>query len=275
MLRARLHPLLLVLLFWTTNACAWEWKVVLFTGDDSADVFDNARDAVGKRLFLMGVLPRHLIDLSYAQTDLDGNPWPASLDNLEAALRQLHVGPGDACLVHLTSHGARDGFLIGDDETLTPETLSTMLDESCGNQPTVVLISACYSGLFVDPVMQRPNRIVLTAARRDRTSFGCDAESEYTFWDGCLLDHLSAGKPWTQLYDEVTACIRDKEAIERERPSFPQIFVGKAVRDLRAPRPAPFHELDPVALFDALWGEPNACFLPAPELPVAEIAACW
>ena len=51
----------------------------------------------------------------------------------------------------------------------------------------MVLVSACYSGVFVGPSMQKKNRIILTAARQDRTSFGCSAENEYTYWDSCLI----------------------------------------------------------------------------------------
>ena len=117
------------------------------TGDDSIDAFDNARDEIGRKLVLSGILPENLFDLSLATTESGSRAMPASLETLRFALRRLHVGPGDACLLHLTSHGSEEGFQIGDDETLTPEMLNNFLDEGCGAQPSVILVSACYSGI--------------------------------------------------------------------------------------------------------------------------------
>ena len=69
--------------------------------------------------------------------------------------------------------------------------------------------------------MQKPNRIILTAARGDRTSFGCDAESDYTFWDECLIHSFSAAMPWLSLYRKIDECIRvSKERRERETLHF-------------------------------------------------------
>ena len=50
----------------------------------------------------------------------------------------------------------------------------------------MALISACYSGVFVDPV-GAPNRIILTAAREDRTSFGCSDDADFTHFGGAFL----------------------------------------------------------------------------------------
>ncbi len=54
--------------------------------------------------------------------------------------------------------------------------------------------------------MARDNRIILTAARPDRTSFGCGAGFQYLVYDRCLynpLDH--SGSAWQEAY----AVIRD------------------------------------------------------------------
>jgi len=243
------------------------WKAVLVAGDDSIDAFDNARDELGRKLALSGIAPRDLIDLSFSQTDPGGSIWPASIDNLRLALLDLHPSRGEGCLLHLTSHGNEDGFFLGDDPAITPELLSALLDESCGSVPTVVLVSACYSGIFTAPVMRRPNRVILTAARDDRSSFGCDAESDYTFWDDCLLRSYESGVSWREIYRRIDECISAKEKQQREPRSFPQGFFGSGVADLRAPS---FHwrlPASPAFLFDWLWGQDNACYLPSPESP--------
>ena len=58
-----------------------------------------------------------------------------------------------------------------DQGILRPGVLANMLDRTCGKRPTVVIISACFSGVFL-PALASSNRMVLTAARPDRTSFG-------------------------------------------------------------------------------------------------------
>src|SRR5206468_2620865 len=115
----------------------------------------------------------------------------------------------------LTSHGTRQGFVLRGQPVLTPERLSDMIDAACGEQPTVVLVSACFSGTFVHDAMRRPNRVILTAARDDVTSFGCSPESEFTYWDGCLIDTLPRVDTWRELADGVAACIEDKESRRR------------------------------------------------------------
>src|SRR5262249_38702817 len=99
------------------------WKAVLVAGDSSIDAFDNARDEIGRRLFLSGIKPENLIDIPDSSTDPKGTLWPASLENLHLALLKLRVGPGDGCFIHLTSHGTRDAFELGDDD-LAPQLLS-------------------------------------------------------------------------------------------------------------------------------------------------------
>ena len=102
-------------------------------------------------------------------------------------------------------------WFVRGDTGLTPDKLDQILDASCGNRPTVALISACYSGIFIGPLAQ-PNRVVLTAASATNTSFGCSPEATYTYWDGCLIDNFARAGTWEDLYGQVTACIEGKES---------------------------------------------------------------
>jgi len=99
----------------------------------------------------------------------------------------------------------------------------------------VVLISACYSGVFLDPVMKKPNRIILTAAAEDRTSFGCSPENQYTYWDGCLIESLTQADNWKLLFGAVQRCVETKEAQKRFTPSFPRAYFGEEIANLLTP----------------------------------------
>jgi len=108
--------------------------------------------------------------------------------------------------------------------------LARALSVGCRKAPTVVIISACYSGAFT--AMRAPNRIILTAARPDRPSFGCQADRTYTVFDECLLGALPQAATWRGVRDDTLGCVRLRERELGVLPSQPQAFFGKAVRKL-------------------------------------------
>ncbi len=208
-----------------------DMKMVLMTGDDSISAFDNAR----KKLFEMfskdyGV--REGIQLSRDANEQVGDVRSTSISNLESALKDLSVGSYEGCLIHMTSHGTQSGFYIKGQDYLTPDKLNQLIKDACGENPTVLLVSACYSGIFAEPKMEAPNRIILTAARKDRTSFGCSAEAVYTYWDGCLVTTLPTVSTWFELAGAMEKCIEAKESGGGFARSYPQARFGALVKDL-------------------------------------------
>jgi len=212
------------------------WKATLMTGDDSIDVFDNARKTLKSEFLQMGVIPDNIKELSMNPVERKRGSLPSSAVNLAGALRELSIGDQDACLIHMTSHGSPQGFYLRNAPPITPQALNRILDRACSDRPTVVLVSACYSGIFVGPAMQKKNRIILTAARQDRTSFGCSAENEYTYWDKCLIDSLPTTESWKSLYGSIQRCVQTKESQGRFVPSLPQAYFGEQVSDLKIPK---------------------------------------
>jgi hypothetical protein len=205
------------------------WKAAVMAGDDSIDAFDNARETVHGMFLDDGVRAENAVQLSRRDGGR-GGVRDMSVDGLLDAMLALDVGPGDGCVLFMTSHGSTSGFYIEGRGEMSPEELGSILDEACGDRPTVVLVSACYSGIFIEP-MARPNRIILTAARPDRTSFGCSADETYTYWDTCLIESYPTATTWAELYDTVTACVVDRES-GFFTPSEPQSSFGSEVRDL-------------------------------------------
>jgi len=100
---------------------------------------------------------------------------------------------------------------------------------SCAKRPTVIILSACYSGVFV-PALQGENRMIVTSARSDRTSFGCSQDEKYPFFDTCVIDNLVDAHGFAQLADRVRQCVSDREEQTGSRPpSEPQVFIGKQI----------------------------------------------
>jgi hypothetical protein len=210
------------------------WEVVLAAGDDAEPVFDNATRAFDQRLIAAGVPAGHIHRLSASAAELSSNVESANAKAVLQRIAALPVRPGDRCLVFLTSHGERGAgvWLARSNMALSPDELADALSRGCGSAPTVVIVSACYSGGFAAGKMAKPNRIILTAARSDRPSFGCQPHRRYNFFDECLLGALPKSATWRVAFDKSAHCVRQMERALGERASQPQAYFGTTVADL-------------------------------------------
>lgn len=203
------------------------WHALLVAGDNSSPAFANGVDTLRDRLSALGVRDIKVL--------LAGDPArTSSTANVRNALSTLG---GEACLVFVTSHGEERGFFLRPDRRLFgPATFDQALTAGCGSAPTVAIVSACHSGAFINDQTRRPNRIIMSAAAIDRTSFGCGADDDYTYYDQCLLQTLDNVATWRDLAFGTRSCV---ETLERRlgvrQQSRPQIFVGAAVANLRIP----------------------------------------
>ena len=216
------------------------FKAVLIAGDRSARAFDHATEAMQTWLTAREV-PQSDIQRLSATRGLVARRGarPATLGNVLSAIEHLHPAPGQACFVFATSHGAYDAglVLVPSQNFLTPEALDDALAKGCGDAPTVAVVSGCFTGGFTQPPMARANRIVLTAARIDRPSFGCGAGFAYTVYDRCLLSAIDHAADWPAAYANIQACVSAREREMHARPSEPQAWFGAAVRDMPIPQP--------------------------------------
>jgi hypothetical protein len=210
------------------------WRVVLVAGDNAQPVFNNAVRSVDMWLTEHGVAQSDIHRLAANAGPHNQAVAPATLERVVGQIAALQSRAGDGCFVFITSHGAHGLgiYLSRHDEMLQPPALARALDAGCGTVPTVVVVSGCYSGSFARGAMRAPNRIVLTAARDDRPSFGCSAEQTYTDYDSCLLGALPHATSWRAVYDETKECVELREHQLDELPSHPQAWFGAAVRDL-------------------------------------------
>jgi hypothetical protein len=216
------------------SAALQSWRVLLVAGDDSAAVFDNAVDR-----FTEILASKPGIELYRLTSDRRLRSVTRSIASAKAIDRALTGSAAQGCFVFMTSHGTPDGLYLREDDqsdrTLSPGKLDRILDKQCGDRPTVVIVSACHSGVFIGKASKGDHRIWLTAARDDRVSFGCGAEFELTYFDECLFIAWPKSKTWQQLFDRTSTCVRLKESELSESSSLPQAFFGKSVKDLELP----------------------------------------
>src|SRR5437762_1381622 len=158
------------------------WAAIVVAGDwhahdgSPSEIFDNARRDVSAALVNIGFNPNNVMQFSVRPQRYPGT-LSADAGRIANSLWDLSNRTSGGCLLYFSSHGAPSGLVL-DDSILTPDKLAMMISNACGERPTIVVISACYSGTFVRD-LQGPDRMIVTAARPDRTSFGCGNLNKY------------------------------------------------------------------------------------------------
>jgi hypothetical protein len=213
------------------------WKSIFISGDDSIKNFDQARIDLSDLFATYGALEENQIHLSAERRFIGRNGVQSStLNNIKNAFESLNASnDNDGCLIYMTSHGKPNngGFVLSSGKSLKPKDLANFVNKACGTKPTVILISACFSGQFITSELTGDNRIILTAAIKDRPSFGCDPDIKYTFWDGCLIEEIPSSDTWKEAYKNVKSCIEKKETELGATPSLPQAYFGRNIRDYK------------------------------------------
>src|SRR5439155_11447103 len=123
--------------------------------------------------------------LASGEAALDEHPI-ATLTNLRRVLRRVGEvmnDDEDVLFLFVSGHGSRDHQLSAwqpglDAEPANPAALARLLEDS-GIRSRLVVISACYSGGFIE-ALRNDETMVITAAASDRTSFGCAHGNDFT-----------------------------------------------------------------------------------------------
>jgi hypothetical protein len=208
---------------------------VAFGGDASEDVFRNEVDYFAQLMPQRFDATGHTLTLLNHPARSDAIPL-ATATNLDRALRDLGERMDreqDILFLYLTSHGSEEHeFFVNQPplplDQLDPASLRAILDRS-GIRWRVIVLSACYSGGFID-ALRDPHTLVLTAARADRPSFGCGATSQITwFGKAFLAQALNDTTDFVAAHDQARRSIRTWERADEIRASHPQIDLGAQI----------------------------------------------
>jgi hypothetical protein len=158
----------------------------------------------------------------------------ASVSSLRHTLRSLGAvmnRDDDVLFLALSSHGSPDATIEVSNEGMTAQTLSaqTLADLSAdsGIRWKVIVVSACFSGTFIKPLAD-DHTIVITAAARNRSSFGCSDTRELTYFgEAFYREALSSSTDLHVAFDTAREAIRLREKAEGFKPSRPQASFGK------------------------------------------------
>jgi hypothetical protein len=161
----------------------------------------------------------------------------ATRQNFAAAIRavaQVMDKEEDILLLFLTSHGDKRGVALHFRglvySELTPEDVAAVLADA-GIVNRIVVVSACYSGVFIEPLANF-NTIVLTAADAEHTSFGCSNEREWTYFgDAFFNQSLVPGRDIEAAFGNAQKLISEWEERDKLPASNPQAHFGVMLKE--------------------------------------------
>lgn len=161
----------------------------------------------------------------------------ATIEGLAKSLQLAANGmdpENDILFLILISHGSPAGLAVKagrHTQTLTPSILANMLART-GVRHKVVVISACYSGVFI-PRLARPDMLVITAADADHSSFGCEDKAKWTYFGDAFFNiALRQAKNLKEAFIIARRLVRKRELREHFEPSNPLMEGGVNVQPL-------------------------------------------
>ncbi len=163
----------------------------------------------------------------------------ATITNLRETLNEIGAAidtEDDVVMVYLASHGSRDFRLSADLPPLSLVELSPgglrQLFDDAGIKWRIVVVSACYSGGFIEP-LQDDRTLIITASRTDRMSFGCGNASESTYFGEAFFQKgMATTATFAAAFDAAKARVAEREReTGMSPPSEPQWWIGPAMAD--------------------------------------------
>jgi Peptidase C13 family len=182
----------------------------------------------------------HVVQLIASNSASEPRRYPVADDRAIAALVRAaaeHAGSEDIVFVHISTHGNRGSLASqlgrGPPRMITAAQLASQF-APLDRQANVIIISACYSGSLI-PSLQAPSRVIITASRADRNSFGCSPSNRHTYFGEAELQAFDeSGHSLQQVVEDLRDTVTSMEHQKRLTPSEPQVSVGSNVGELYA-----------------------------------------
>lgn len=206
-----------------------------FAGDGDQSIFKR------EALFAQSAFADHFgsggrsLELINDVEDRDSYPL-ATVSGLTDALKRLasRMNPHEDVLVlTLTSHGSKEGLEVSNGTLpllqLGPAELRQALDEA-GIKWRVLVVSACYSGVFLEP-LKTDATLIATASDAEHSSFGCEDDRDLTYFgEAFLKDSLPTTSSLEDAFRKAVGLIQHREEAEHLDHSNPQLYIGPDIR---------------------------------------------
>ena len=206
-----------------------------FAGDADEGVFMNEVKSAQRIISdYFGVFGRSLLLINNRAT-VKTTPL-ANGHNLKKAINKtadLMNLDEDILLLFLASHGSEDHYLSANFNSfnlndIDANMINTALN-GAGVKWRVIIVSACYSGGFIDQLAD-PYTLLITAASYDRNSFGCGHDGQYTYFGEAYFEKgLKKTRSFIKAFELAHELIRRKEKERGFENSNPQISLGAEI----------------------------------------------
>ncbi len=175
------------------------------------------------------------IYLANSQRSLGEHPL-ATRTSISAAITRIAERMDkeqDIFFFYITSHGSKDkqlslnhnGLELVDIEA---KWLGNLL-KGTGIKHRVIVLSACYSGGFIDELKDAQS-LIMTSAAADKTSFGCADDSLFTYFGRAYFqESLKPGVDFEQAFFEAKKLVSTWEKEQKITKSNPQIHPNAQV----------------------------------------------
>lgn len=211
-----------------------ELFLLAVAGDGSQEVFRREVEFIRDRLDRQFATAGRSLLLVNSHTTTRQLPL-ATATSIEIALEGLAAimdHNQDILFLYLTSHGSPEHELVLDHRGVSlPDLPAGQLANIIKRLPIkwkVIVVSACYSGGFIEP-LKDPYTLIMTAARHDRQSFGCTDESDMTYFGRAFFEKaLAEAGSFVEAFRIASDYVDDWEQ-EFDEASLPQIHAPEAI----------------------------------------------
>ena len=169
-----------------------------------------------------------LINNNYTWLDEPIATKTSILRGLKTIGQQMNADE-DVLFMTLSSHGDQDFIHLSNPplamDNLDATWLREALDAS-GIRWRVIVVSACYSGSFIDELAS-PTTVVITASAADKMSFGCTNTAEMTYFGQAFFaESLRENTSFSDAFKDAAYRVQERELYMGFEPSEPQMVIG-------------------------------------------------
>ena len=169
-----------------------------------------------------------LINNNYTWLDEPIATKTSILRGLKTIGQQMNADE-EVLFLTLSSHGDENVIQLANPplamDNLDATWLREALDAS-GIRWRVIVVSACYSGSFIDELAS-PTTVIITASAADKMSFGCTNSAEMTYFGQAFFaESLRENTSFSDAFKDAAYRVQERELYMGFEPSEPQMVIG-------------------------------------------------
>ncbi len=219
----------------SSDAGKIEMYFVGIGGDGSQRVFEREVRYAEKLLTDKYALESRSITLINSSENADVYPLATvtAIERTLNAIAQKMDPDQDILFLYMTSHGSKThDFSLAQEGIDLPDLPAEYLAQIIRRLPVkhkVIGISACYSGGFIEP-LKDDHTLIMTAARKDRQSFGCSDDAELTYFGRAFFERgLQTTFSLRDAFRHAFDLVSEWEEADGQKKSEPQIHAPETI----------------------------------------------